>query len=620
MRSPCSRTQVVQRAGQRGLAAAGQAGEEQHQALLVGRRAVGVDDRRRPSSGSSPSPVDRRGPSPGGVAPRRPARRARGRPRRRRGRPAARRPRRRRRAGRRRRGWRGAGRRARGLGGAGAGQREQQRPAGRRRRRGSVQVGVGQRRRRPARSVRPAYRSRDLRRGSGSSRRNGAELLVRGVSGSDPVRRRVVRDRRRPGPAAGPRGRPARRRRRRGRGGDLGGQARVTGPPGSSKPGQARGRRAVSSSRSSSSRGGRAVLGRRAGGSTRATSCQLAVRYLRPCLLAACPRPVVVAEIVRSGFVEGHHYGSVVALDADGARRLVGRRRRRAGAAALVQQAGPGARHGPGRARPADGDLLALACASHSGEPFHLEGVRRILALGRARRGRAADARRTTRSTTQAREELHPRRRREGARSLMNCSGKHAAMLATCVVNGWDTATYLDPEHPLQQAIADDLRRAHRRAGRGRRGRRLRRAAALHLAGRAGPGVPRAGARRPTGPEQPGGRRDPRAPGVRLGHPPRRARAAHGRSPARSARPAPSPATPSRCRTAARSRSRPTTAPPRVRPVLMAEALRRLRRRSSEPGVDADAVRRTGRARAARRRPAGRRDPGHVLTDGSGHD
>ncbi len=35
----------------------------------------------------------------------------------------------------------------------------------------------------------------------------------------------------------------------------------------------------------------------------------------------------------------------------------------------------------------------------------------------------------------------------------MNCSGKHAAMLATCVVNGWDTATYLEPDHPLQQAI-----------------------------------------------------------------------------------------------------------------------------------------------------------------------
>jgi L-asparaginase II len=35
----------------------------------------------------------------------------------------------------------------------------------------------------------------------------------------------------------------------------------------------------------------------------------------------------------------------------------------------------------------------------------------------------------------------------------MNCSGKHAAMLATCVQNGWPLAAYLAPDHPLQQAI-----------------------------------------------------------------------------------------------------------------------------------------------------------------------
>ena len=35
----------------------------------------------------------------------------------------------------------------------------------------------------------------------------------------------------------------------------------------------------------------------------------------------------------------------------------------------------------------------------------------------------------------------------------MNCSGKHAAMLATCAVNGWPTGSYLAPDHPLQQAI-----------------------------------------------------------------------------------------------------------------------------------------------------------------------
>ena len=37
----------------------------------------------------------------------------------------------------------------------------------------------------------------------------------------------------------------------------------------------------------------------------------------------------------------------------------------------------------------------------------------------------------------------------------MNCSGKHAAMLATCVANGWPIETYLAPDHPLQQVIAE---------------------------------------------------------------------------------------------------------------------------------------------------------------------
>ena len=37
----------------------------------------------------------------------------------------------------------------------------------------------------------------------------------------------------------------------------------------------------------------------------------------------------------------------------------------------------------------------------------------------------------------------------------MNCSGKHAAMLATCVVNGWDMTTYREPDHPLQRGIAE---------------------------------------------------------------------------------------------------------------------------------------------------------------------
>ena len=39
-------------------------------------------------------------------------------------------------------------------------------------------------------------------------------------------------------------------------------------------------------------------------------------------------------------------------------------------------------------------------------------------------------------------------------RILQNCSGKHAGMLATCVINGWPTETYQQPDHPLQQTIS----------------------------------------------------------------------------------------------------------------------------------------------------------------------
>jgi L-asparaginase II len=46
---------------------------------------------------------------------------------------------------------------------------------------------------------------------------------------------------------------------------------------------------------------------------------------------------------------------------------------------------------------------------------------------------------------------------RPPSRLAMNCSGKHAGMLSACVAAGWPTEGYLDPEHPLQEAIAARL-------------------------------------------------------------------------------------------------------------------------------------------------------------------
>src|SRR5689334_19953696 len=139
-------------------------------------------------------------------------------------------------------------------------------------------------------------------------------------------------------------------------------------------------------------------------------------------------RPVVVAEIVRSGFVEGHHYGSWVVLGADGSVL--------AAAGDVESPMLPRSCNKPIQALgmleaglSLDGELLALACASHSGEEFHVDGVRRILASV----GLDESALQTPPDwpLDDDRREALIRAGKSKAPVLMNCSGKHAAMLAT---------------------------------------------------------------------------------------------------------------------------------------------------------------------------------------------
>jgi L-asparaginase II len=98
-----------------------------------------------------------------------------------------------------------------------------------------------------------------------------------------------------------------------------------------------------------------------------------------------------------------------------------------------------------------DDELLALAAGSHSGEDFHVEGAEKILAGA----GLVADDLRCPESWPIDPEAQQAVSRAGGgpSRMRMNCSGKHAAMLATCVAAGWPVDTYLDPEHPLQLAV-----------------------------------------------------------------------------------------------------------------------------------------------------------------------
>lgn len=175
--------------------------------------------------------------------------------------------------------------------------------------------------------------------------------------------------------------------------------------------------------------------------------------------------PVILADVVRSDFVEGHHRGSVVVTNPDGSV---------AWSAGIVDQPMfPRSSNKPMQALgmlrnglDLDGKLLALAGASHSGEQIHLDGVREILAGV----GLDESALRTPKSyplDEQARD-AWVRAGHSQERITMNCSGKHAAMIATCVTNGWpihDPARekspdavwgrddYRSPQHALQGAI-----------------------------------------------------------------------------------------------------------------------------------------------------------------------
>ena len=160
----------------------------------------------------------------------------------------------------------------------------------------------------------------------------------------------------------------------------------------------------------------------------------------------------VLAEYVRDGVVESEHRGFLAMLNADGTIfKSLGDIETKIYPRSTVKCAQVSAmvRHRLNL----EPRLLALAQSSHSGAAMHMDGAREILAsvgidenalqcaldrpLGDAERRTWGDAAPT--------------------RIAMNCSGKHAAMIATCVINKWPVDNYLDAAHPLQVAIKNEL-------------------------------------------------------------------------------------------------------------------------------------------------------------------
>ncbi len=162
------------------------------------------------------------------------------------------------------------------------------------------------------------------------------------------------------------------------------------------------------------------------------------------------PFPYATVEVVRSGFVESVHAGSVVALAPSGE--------------VLAAAGDPDA---PMLPRSANKPLqlvgmlraglalpppdLAVCASSHSGEPAHAERVRALLAGAGIPETALACPSALPLDEAAAAAVLRAGGGPEPV--TMNCSGKHSAMLLTCAVNGWPLAGYAEPGHPVQVAI-----------------------------------------------------------------------------------------------------------------------------------------------------------------------
>ncbi|RYE11226.1 MAG: asparaginase [Hyphomicrobiales bacterium] len=162
----------------------------------------------------------------------------------------------------------------------------------------------------------------------------------------------------------------------------------------------------------------------------------------------------VLAEVSRGNWIENRHRGAFVVIDAGG--RII------ASAGDIERPVFPrsAVKSMQALAMVTSGAIdkfqlkdeeLALACASHQGEEFHVAGVTSFLGhLGLAPSDLECGAHAP--SYAPAREKL----RASGAQPTAlhnNCSGKHSGMLAVAEALGVPTAHYVDRDHPVQRAV-----------------------------------------------------------------------------------------------------------------------------------------------------------------------
>ena len=161
-----------------------------------------------------------------------------------------------------------------------------------------------------------------------------------------------------------------------------------------------------------------------------------------------------LAVVSRNGIDESVHFGALVALHADASLafsvgdpeiEIFPRSSTKPFQALAMVRSGLAL----------DAQHLALVCASHNGEQIHQRIATEILASV----GLDETALANTHDYPLHVDSAHQAIREGKAKSSlqMNCSGKHAGMLATCVINGWSTKDYLAQDHPLQQVITQTV-------------------------------------------------------------------------------------------------------------------------------------------------------------------
>lgn len=168
-----------------------------------------------------------------------------------------------------------------------------------------------------------------------------------------------------------------------------------------------------------------------------------------------CP---VLIEALRGALVESRHRGAVAVVDADGGRLLAlgdverpiyPRSAVKALQALVLVEAGGVERFG------LRAEELALACASHAGEPDHVAGVASMLARAGLDQGSLMCG---THWPLHQPAALALARSGGGATALHNnCSGKHAGFLCAACAMECEPATYVDVQHPVQRAVKSVL-------------------------------------------------------------------------------------------------------------------------------------------------------------------